>query len=89
MFTVDDEESAGVDTLASIVRFTDEMCSIALRLSSSHAVVEHMVLTFYETVQLHSVLSLTHKHQSPVWGNFDGNNLFSFAAPRQHNVPTH
>lgn len=51
VFNVEEDEPGGIETIAQIVRFTDHLCSTALRLSWSHVVVQHVVLNFYEVVR--------------------------------------
>ena len=53
LFSGDEDEPSGLETVAQIVRFTDDLCSTALTLSGSHVVMQHMVLNFYEVVSIY------------------------------------
>ena len=52
LFTIEEDEEGDLETVAKIVRFTDDLCSAALTLSHSHVVFNHMVLNFYEVVSI-------------------------------------
>ena len=52
LFTIEEDEEGDLETVAKLVRFTDDLCSVALTLSHSHVVIHHMVLNFYEVVSI-------------------------------------